>query len=87
MTWSKSLNIMWKSTLNLLLNWCELKQAQSLDHASKMYNFDQSKPVEKQMKNLIELESMKVMWNDDSEKKKNKESDELLKTSDSSSVF
>ena len=52
-----------------------------------MYNFDQSKPVEKQMKNLIELESMKVMWNDDSEKKKDKESDELSKASDSSSVF
>jgi len=78
---------MWKSTLNLSLDWCEPKQAQSLDHAPRMYNFDQPKPVEEQMENLIEPESMEAMWNDDSEEKKDKESGELPKASDSSPVF
>ena len=52
-----------------------------------MYNFDQPKPVEEQMENLIEPESMEAMWNDDSEEQKDKESGGLPKASDSNPVF
>ena len=39
------------------------------------------------MKDLIEPESMKAMWNDDNEEEEDKKSGGLPKANDSSSVF